>query len=99
MRSLALVVVFASVAHAEPRRALTLSEALAAAKTAPAVLVGGHEIEAADAQIDAARAWPSPSVHVATNRLTARLVAGATVPLPVFGTVGAARRQAAAEAD
>ena len=99
MRICALLVVFAGVAHAEPRRAVGLPEALAAAKIAPAVMVGGHEIAAAEAQIDAAGAWPAPSLHVGTNRLTARLVAGATLPLPVFGTVGAARRQAAAEAD
>jgi len=99
MRSLAVLIALAGVAHAEPRRAVTLGEALAAAKKAPGVVVGGHELAAAEAQVDAATAWPSPSVHVATNRLTARLVAGATVPLPVFGTVGAAKRQAQAEAD
>src|SRR5258706_9589077 len=99
MRSMALVVVFAGVAHAEPRQGITLIDALAAAQKAPALQIGGHEVAAADALVDAAGAWPSPSLHVATNRLTARVVAGATMPLPVFGTVGAARRQAAAEAD
>ena len=93
------LVVFAGVAHADARRAITLPQALAAVQQAPAAQVGGHEIAAAEAQIDAARAWPAPSLHVATNRLTARLVASAAIPMPVFGTVGAARRQAAAEAD
>jgi cobalt-zinc-cadmium efflux system outer membrane protein len=99
MRFLVVLLASVGVAHAEPRRGITLADAVAAAKTAPAVLVGGHEIAAADAQVDAAGAWPAPSVHVATNRLTARLVAGATLPLPVFGTVGAAQRHAAAEAE
>ena len=84
-------------AGAEPRP-VTLAEALAAVAHAPAAQVSVHEAAAADALVDAAGAWPNPSLHVATNRLTARLVAGASLPLPVFGTVGAARRQAAAEA-
>jgi len=85
-------------AAAEPTP-VTLRDALAAMPGAPAVAVTTHEVAAADALVDAAGAWPGPSLHVSTNRLTARLVAGATVPLPVFGTVGAARRQAAAEAE
>src|SRR6185436_10681876 len=43
-------------------------------------------------------AWPAPSVHVETNRLTARFVAGVAIPLPILGTVGAARAEAAANA-
>jgi outer membrane protein, heavy metal efflux system len=91
--------VFSVSAHAEERRPITLGEAIAAAPRAPAAQVTGHEIAAAEANVDAAGAWPSPAVHVATNRLTARVVAGATLPLPVFGTVGAAQRTARAEAD
>jgi outer membrane protein TolC len=85
-------------AAADPR-SITLRDAVAAVAAAPAAAVSPHEVAAADALVDAAGAWPSPSIRVSTNRLTARLVAGASVPLPVFGTVGAARRQAAAEAD
>jgi cobalt-zinc-cadmium efflux system outer membrane protein len=88
-----------SLAHADERRPVTLGTVLAAAQTAPAAQVTGHEIAAAEAGIDAAGAWPSPSVRLGTNRLTAHLVAGASLPLPLFGTVGAARRQASAEAD
>jgi outer membrane protein TolC len=99
MRSFAVLVVLAGVAHADPRQPISLADALAAARKAPALQIGGHEIDAADAQVDAAGAWPSPAVHVATNRLTARVVVGASVPLPVFGTVAAARKQAAAEAE
>jgi hypothetical protein len=87
----------AGAARADPRP-VTLAEALAAVARAPGVEVKQHEVAAADALVDAAGVWPSPSVHVQANRLTARLVAGAMLPLPVFGTVGAAQRQAAADA-
>ncbi|HSS03113.1 MAG TPA: TolC family protein [Kofleriaceae bacterium] len=86
------------VAHADDAAPVTLGQALAAAERAPAAQIGGYDIAAAEASIQAASAWPNPSLHVATNRLTARLVAGASVPLPVFGTVGAAQRVVAAEA-
>lgn len=87
----------AGAAQADPRP-VTLYDALAAVGRAPAAAVSAHEVAAADALVDAAGAWPSPSLHVSTNRLTARLIAGASVPLPVFGTVSAARHQAQAEA-
>jgi len=95
---IAWVLVVAGTARADPRP-VTLRDALAAVAGAPAAAVSPHEVAAADALVDAAGAWPNPSLHVSTNRLTARVVAGASVPLPVFGTVGAARRQAAREAD
>jgi outer membrane protein TolC len=82
---------------AVPAAPVTLDQALAAADRAPAAQVGGHEIAAAEASVSAASAWPNPSLHVGTSRLTARLVASAALPLPVFGTVGAAQRVAAAE--
>ena len=97
--ALLLVVISAGLAHAETRIGVTLPEAIAAVPAAPEAQVGGHEVMAAEATIDAASAWPSPSVHVATNRLTARVGAGASVPLPLFGTVGAAKKRATAEAD
>jgi outer membrane protein TolC len=90
--------VIARAAAAEPTP-VTLRDALAAVPRAPAAAVTSHEVAAAEASVDAAGAWPNPSLRIATNRLTARLVAGASLPLPVFGTVGAARRQAAAEAN
>ena len=93
-----LVVVSAGLAHAEDRVGVTLPEAIAAVPAAPEAKIGGYEVMAAEATIDAASAWPSPSVHVATNRLTARVGAGATLPLPLFGTVGAAKKRATAEA-
>ncbi|HEY0191279.1 MAG TPA: TolC family protein [Kofleriaceae bacterium] len=94
--ALALAVI-GGVARADD--AVTLPQALAAAGRAPAVQVAVHELAAAEATAGAASAWPNPAVHLATDRLTARLVAGVSVPLPVFGTVGAARRAAGAEAE
>ena len=95
----AVVLIAGAPARADGTRAVTLADVLAAAPRAPGSQVSSHEIAAAEALVDAARAWPDPSLRVETNRLTARLVAGATVPMPVFGTVGAARREAAAQAD
>ena len=104
MRSLWFFVALAAVAvtaRAEPplRAPVTLAQALAAGAKAPATFATGYEIAAAEANAAAARAWPNPSLHAGTNRLTARLIAGASIPLPVFGTVGAARRVAVAEAN
>ncbi|HEX4422996.1 MAG TPA: TolC family protein [Kofleriaceae bacterium] len=78
--------------------AVSLAQAVAAVARAPAAQVGGHDLAAAEAMAEAASAWPSPALRIGTSRLTARLVAGVTLPLPVFGTVGAARRVADAEA-
>jgi outer membrane protein, heavy metal efflux system len=99
----AMASVGSSMARAEdaatgPGRPITLDQALAAADRAPAAQVGGYDVAAAEATARAASAWPNPSLHVGTSRLTARLVASAALPLPVFGTVGAAQRVAAAEA-
>lgn len=85
------------MAHAESTT-LTLADAIAAVARAPGSQVAKHEIAAADALADAAGAWAAPTLRLGTNRLTARLVAGASVPLPLFGTVGAARDLATAEA-
>jgi outer membrane protein TolC len=97
----AMACVVPSVARADdaaPVTPVTLDQALAAAGKAPAAQAGGHDIAAAEATAAAASAWPNPSLHVGTSRLTARLVASAALPLPVFGTVSAARHVAAAEA-
>src|SRR4051812_36566910 len=83
-------------AHAE-RTPVTLHDVVEAVRKAPASRVGDFEIAAAEAGVDAAGAWPPPAIRVAHNTLTAQLTAGLTLPLPVFGTIGAARRRAAAE--
>jgi cobalt-zinc-cadmium efflux system outer membrane protein len=94
--SIALLIC-ATAAYGEPR-VVSLDDAIAAAKRAPATAIATHEVAAADALTDAAGAWPNPALRVETNRLTARLVTGVTFPLPIFGTVGAARDEASAHA-
>lgn len=78
-------------------RALTLAEALAAVATAPELAGNAATVRAATAEVDAAGAWPATSLQVATTRATARVVVGASFPLPVFGTLSAARDRARAE--
>ena len=87
-----------TTARAEPPRSVTLAEVVAAVPAAPAAPIADREAAAADAETDAAGAWPAPSVHVETNRLTARVVAGLVMPLPILGTVGALHDEAAAHA-
>lgn len=93
-----MLLVLAAAGPAWADDAVTFADVIAAVPKAPAAQISGHEIGAADALIAAAGGWPNPSIRVETNRLTARMVVGATVPLPVFGTVGAARREASARA-
>jgi cobalt-zinc-cadmium efflux system outer membrane protein len=94
----ALIMLAAGVAHADDRQPVTLDQALAAVNAAPAVRAGTYDVAAAQAGVDAASALPNPSLAIGTNRLTARLAAVISIPLPIFGTVGAAKRVAAAEA-
>ena len=98
MKYAALIVLAAGAAHAGDRQPVTLDQALAAVNAAPAVRAGTYDIAAAQAGIDAASALPNPTLSIGTNRLTARLAAAITIPLPIFGTVGAARRVAEADA-
>ena len=78
--------------------AVTLPDVLARVSSAPAAQVMRHEGEAAEALVAAARAWPDPSLRIEAHRLPARVVAGATIPLPVLGTMQATRRAVAAQA-
>lgn len=102
MRWLVLALVLSASAvradSADDSAAVTLAQVIEATPRAPAAQIGGHDIAAAEASVDAAAAWPNPSLHAGTSRLTARLIASASLPLPVFGTVGAAERAAGAEA-
>jgi len=95
---LVVMVAAAGIARADDRAPITFEQALAAVAKAPAAQIGGREIAAAEASAAAAAAWPNPSLRVGTSRLTARVIASAALPLPVFGTVGAAERAAAADA-
>lgn len=87
----------ARVAVAESRP-VTLAQALAAADAAPARLADDARVSAADAAAVAIGEWPATAVTVGTTATTARMIAGVTVPLPVFGREAAARRSACAQA-
>jgi outer membrane protein TolC len=99
MKAVLVLVALAGVAHGEERVPVTLAGALAAVDTAPGAAPLAAELAAARASIDAARALPNPSVRVGTTRLTHVVAAGASMPLPIFGTLGAARGRAKADAD
>lgn len=91
--ALTLLALLGSGAQAED---ITLDQALAVGS--PALPIAAAETASAEARVAAAGAWPAPAVRVETNRLTARLVAGVAVPLPILGTIGAAKREATAHA-
>ncbi len=88
-----------SSALADPPRAhrLRLSEALAAVARAPAHQAGAAKVGAAREQVPAAGAWPATVLSVSTTHKTERLGAVASLPLPIFGTIGAGRDVARAE--
>jgi len=85
-------------AHAGPR-AVTLQQARAAIEHAPAHRLARSEITAAAAATRAAGAWPATTVGVSGTKSTARLGIVASLPLPIFGTLGAGRATARAELD
>jgi outer membrane protein TolC len=89
----------AGIARGETPRAhrIRLEEALNAVGTAPAHRVGAARVGAARAALPAAAAWPATVLSVATARRTERLGVVASLPLPVFGTIGASRAGARAE--
>ncbi len=94
-----LVVAAGGHAHvrAQPHaRSVTLAEALAAAGAAPELRGFALRTEAASATADAAGGLPPTSVSVGATSATARLVVAASVPLPIFGTLGAEERVARA---
>jgi outer membrane protein TolC len=95
-----VLAVLATAAPATPASAddVTLSEVTAAVDRAPASRASVLDVSAAEARTDAAGAWNPTNLRVGTNRLTARLVAGVIVPLPILGTLGAARDEARAQA-
>ncbi len=92
------VVAWATTATAAPRT-VTLKEALAAAPRAPAHQVAHSQVTAAAGEVTAAGAWPSTSVGVSSSKSTARLGVVASLPLPLFGTLGASRDVARADLD
>ncbi len=95
IRAVFVVLLAAGAAHAED---VSLATVTAAVDRAPAARASVLDVRAAEARTDAAGAWAPTTLHVGTNRLTARVVAGVTLPLPILGTLGAARQEAAAQA-
>src|SRR5215471_9968006 len=93
-----VVMLVAAPAFADETHPVTFAEVATAVGAAPAAKAPVHDVAAADALADAAGAWPMPILHIQTNSLTARATVAATLPVPVFGTVGAAKRTARAEA-
>jgi outer membrane protein TolC len=99
MKAAVALLVLTGIASAEPRKPITLAEALAALPGAPQAAVPKAEVEAAEATAQAALAWPTaPVVKIAGTRLTAKAIGGIAVPLPLFGTLRATRRHARADA-
>jgi outer membrane protein, multidrug efflux system len=90
-----LVMLASTTARAED---VSLSAVIAAVDKAPASRATDLDVTAAEARTEAAGAWTPTTVRVGTNRLTAKVVAGIAVPLPILGTLGAARDEAAAQA-
>ncbi len=102
MRALVLAAVVAGAlpARAEkPPIAIGFDEVIAAIGKTPATRMTQYDVEATEALVEVAGAWPSPAIYVQTNRLTARIVGGLTVPFPMFGTIAASRRRARADAE
>ena len=93
---LAVIVLRLPTAFADAR-SVSLAESLGAANKAPEQIANVRRTEAAQAQVEAAGAWPSTNISLSTNLRTARVVPAVSFPLPVFGTLHAAEQQARAE--
>jgi outer membrane protein TolC len=94
----ALAVAGASANAAEPG-ALTYADALALARRAApdlAVARGREAVAAIDVRV--AGVYPNPSILAGTSTQTAKLSAGASIPLVIFGQRGAAMDASQAEA-
>lgn len=70
-----------------------------AVDAAPAARATRLDTAAAETRVAAAGAWPTTQLRGGTNRITAQEVIGITLPLPILGTLGAARDEAAAHAE
>ncbi len=103
MRILQLAWVFpllsiASPALASPRE-VSLDDVRAAVDQAPAHVAAQRRTVAAFAEAEAAGPWPATTVSIGTARESSRLVAVASIPLPLFGVARAIRRAARADAE
>src|SRR5262245_13028405 len=79
-------------------RPVSLAQAIAAVGGAPEHVVAQADRNAAVAEVAAAGAWPGTTISVSTSAKTAHLGIIAAIPLPIFGTLGANRAVAEAEA-
>jgi len=95
VKALWIVLALAGSARADD---VTLATVTAAVDQAPLARATEQDVAAATSRVDAAGGWAPTTLHGGTNRLTARVVAGITFPLPILGTLGAARDEAAAHA-
>src|SRR5262249_11456348 len=95
---LLLVLAISSPAAASPRE-VTVDDVRAAVAKAPEQDAAHQRTLAAYADADAAGGWPATTLSIGTARVTPRLVAVASIPLPVFGVERAARATLRAEAD
>lgn len=102
MRVLGLVIVLLLArlpsATATPR-AVSLDDVRTAVAQAPERIAAHRRTSTAAAEVEAAGPWPATSVSLGTARESPRLVAVASVPVPVSGAHRAARRTARALAD
>jgi outer membrane protein TolC len=80
-------------------RPVSLAAAIAAAGSAPEHRAAVADRTAAQAAAAAAGAWPATTLAVSTSQKTAHLGLVASLPLPLFGTLGASREVARADLD
>jgi outer membrane protein, heavy metal efflux system len=96
---IALFASFAKQAWTQPvAQALTFDQAIEmASRSAPEVAAAHARESVAKADIDVAGVYPNPQAFVGTSTQTARLSAGVSFPLVVFGQRGAAMGASHAE--
>jgi outer membrane protein TolC len=71
-------------------QSVTLAGVADAARSAPARVAAAERADAALAAESAAGAWPATTLGAGHATATAREIVLATIPLPLFGTIGAA---------
>ena len=95
MKLVLAMLLLAGTAHADD---VTFAMVSGAVDAAPGARATQLDTAAAEARIAAAGAWAPTQIRGGTNRITAKETIGITLPLPILGTLGAARDEAAAHA-
>ena len=88
--------------RAEPpaEQSVSLSQARGLAERAnPNILLGRRREAVARAQVDVVGALGNPTINVETARLSARLTAGVSLPVPLFGQRSTAMKAASSDAE